>query len=145
MRRMTVVDASLFFGRNDVWQAMCAANMDLPKALTPSRVHTPFVYDRRWGLFTVPGGYHQQAMALLWAWHQGKHRIADVIGVAGLKSTWEMADAWLEHAPCGAFRSSVGKTIQIACAQRLNSLERRILMPWTEVFPGVVVGSSSPS
>jgi len=105
---------------------MCDFGMSHPVPLKEADLYQSFIYERRFGVFYVSPGCHQGAMSLLLAW---QHECTSGIHVAeklGLVFSSGTADHWLEHTDGAAFRSSVGKTIQIASFKKLTILERRL-------------------
>ena len=85
-----------------------------------------FVYERRWGVFYVPSGYHPISMSLLLAWQNDCDDPADVADKLGLELSDETSDHWLQHTAGAAFRSSVGKKIQVASLGKLTIQEKRM-------------------
>lgn len=114
---------------------MCDANMSSPVPLAEADLCKPFVYDRRFGVFYVPMGHHQSAMSLILAWHHDCDDGIDVSEKLGLEYSSGTADHWLEHTVGAAFRSSVGKLIQIANFKNLTIQERRLFAGASCVFP----------
>ena len=108
---------------------MCDLNLSHPVALHEADLSRPFVYDRVWGVFYCPSGWHQGAMSLLLAWHHGCDSGVDVARKLGLKFSCGTADQWLESVPGTAFRSSVGKHVVAGHPAALNAVERRWLGP----------------
>lgn len=109
-----------------MWWKMCDFHMALPIALGDADLTKPFVYERKWGVFYVPMGMHPHAMSLLLAF---QHDLTSGIKVGeklGLSYSDETADYWLEHTAGSAFRSSVGKKIQVANTKGLTVQERRL-------------------
>jgi len=107
----------------------------MPVTLKNADLSLPFVYDRKWGLFYVPMGYHQSVMATLLAFHSDCLNYQELSEKMQQKlSQSECADTWLETIPGAAFKSSVGKTIQIGRFNNLSVLERRVFAGATEVF-----------
>lgn len=105
---------------------MCDAGMSMPVALHEADLTRPFVYDRAYGVFFVPGGKHQIAMSLLLAWQHGCESGIDVSNKLGLEFSGGTADRWLEATAGAAFLSSVGKRIQVATGKGLTVQERRL-------------------
>lgn len=112
--------------QNQFWHS-CDCNMSHPVALAKADLTKPFVYDRKYGLFYVPSGYHYLAMAQLLAFHHDLKRPYDVMKKFNLRETSDCADYWLEHCEGVAFRSSVSKRIKSGKPSSLNAIERRIL------------------
>lgn len=107
------------------WQlAECCAS--LPVTLVEADLSRPFVYERRWGVFYVPMGYHQHVMSTLLAFQHGLTRACAVAEKLKLELSAGTADYWLEHTPGAAMRSSVGKQILVARRQGLTIQERRL-------------------
>lgn len=86
-----------------------------------------------WGLL-CSGGLHPSAMSLLLAWSQGCDDGIAVAEKLGLEFSAETADHWLAITEGAAFRSSVGKHIQIANFKKLTILERRVFADAVCVF-----------
>lgn len=105
---------------------MCDCHMSNPVPLAQADLSRPFVYERRWGVFYVPGGYHRIAMTLLLAWQHDCDCPVDVANKLGLDMSFDTADHWLANTDGAAFRSSVGKRIQVASRDKLNLQERRL-------------------
>ncbi len=119
---------------DEQWWNMCDAGMGLPLPLDQADLSKPFVYDRSYGVFYVPMGQHQHAMSLLLAF---QHGLASTMGLAeklGLEPHGETADRWLESTPGAAFRSTVGKRIQVATGKGLTAQERRLFGDFERVF-----------
>lgn len=117
-----------------MYWALCDAMADLPLPLAEADLSKPFVYERRWGVFYVPFGHHPGAMSLLLAFQHGLRDGIDAAERLGLSYSDGTADHWLEHTPGAAFRSSVGKTIQIGRWGGLSPLERRYFAGATAIF-----------
>lgn len=116
------------------WNKFCDFGMVEPIPLGQADLTIPFVYERRFGLFYVPGGMHPSAMSFLLAL---QHDCKDGIEVAAklnLRYSGGTAEHWLEHTPGAAFRSSVGKRIQVGTGRGLTALERRLFGDFCPVF-----------
>jgi len=116
------------------WWKMCDAGMSLPVPLNEADLTRPFVYDRAFGVFPVPGGRHQVAMSLLLAWRHGCDGGIEVAEKLAIEFSGETADRWLEGTPGAAFLSSVGKRIQVATGRGLTVQERRLFGDFKRVF-----------
>lgn len=110
-----------------MWWEMCDFHMDVPVPLSEADLTKPFVYERKWGVFYVPMGMHLGAMSLLLAFQHGCDDGMAVGEKLGLRWSEGTADYWLEHTVGAAFRSSVGKKIQVANTKGLTVQERRML------------------
>lgn len=110
---------------DEMFWGMCDAHMSDPVPLQQADLTKPFVYERRWGVFYTPFGYHQSAMGLLLAWQHGCRKVIPVTEKLGIAHDGA-ADYWLQHTPGAAFRSAVGKKIQVASLKGLTLLERRL-------------------
>lgn len=102
------------------------AYMSEPIPLHLADVTRPFVYDRQFGLFYVPGGKHPFAMSFLLAL---QHNCADGIEVSellGIDYGHGTAERWLTQTPGTAFKSSVSKTIYVGALHHINAIERRV-------------------
>lgn len=111
---------------DEMWWAMCDAHMGLPVPLAEADLSRPFVYERRWGVFYVPGGYHPSAMSLLLAFQHGLCCGIDVGEKLKVSCSSGTADYWLEHTPGAAFRSSVGRCVSVGSLKGLTIQERRL-------------------
>lgn len=107
------------------WWAMCDANMSLPVPLAKADLTKPFVYERRFGVFYVPGGFHQTAMSLLLAFQHDLTSGVDVSEKLKLKYSDGTSEYWLTHTPGACFRSSVGKKVQAGRKGSLTVMEWR--------------------
>lgn len=108
------------------WNQFCDFCMSHPVPLAEADLSKPFVYERRYGVFYVPGGMHQSAMSFLLALQQGCEDGIDAAEKLGLSYSDGTADRWLEHTPGAAFRSSVGKRVQVGSGKGLTVQERRL-------------------
>lgn len=115
------------------WNQYCEF-MSEPVALQHAELFRPFVYERQYGVFYVPGGMHPNAMSLLLALRHGCDDGIEVAEKLKLEYSSGTADYWLEHTPGAAFRSSVGKRIQVATGRGLTALERRAFGDFDCVF-----------
>jgi len=111
---------------DEQWWAMCDANMSLPEPLAKADLTKPFVYERRFGVFYVPFGYHQLAMGTLLAFQHGLTKPGQVAELLNL-NLFGTGGHWLEHTEGACFFSSVGRTFQVWNPRSLNAIERRIL------------------
>lgn len=116
------------------WWKMCGVGLDLPVSLHQADLARPFVYERRYGVFYVPGGHHPSAMSYLLALQHGCEDGIEVAAKLKLEYSGGTADHWLEHTPGAAFKSSVGKRIQVATGRGLTILERRLFGDFDCVF-----------
>jgi hypothetical protein len=111
--------------------AMCDVDLDLPRPLSTS-LPPMFLYDRKWGVMFCPGGSHNAAMALLYAFHRGyQSRIEGMQKEPKIFMDYHVcADLWLETIPGTAFRSSVGGRVTRAWSpESLAPYEARLLGP----------------
>lgn len=113
------------------WYRICDAGAGKARALSEFDVSKSFVYDREYGIFPVAGGYHQQTMAQLCAFHHGfkcAHDMLDHLKQQDGKrrETSHLADMFLEKIPGTAFRSSVGKCVTAGTRHSLTPIENRI-------------------
>lgn len=92
--------------------AACDADMSRPVTLKDANRAKPFVYDREYGLFYVNFGYHQQALATLYAWHNGFDRSCDVMEDKGWRDASKAADALMEEYEGIAMMSGVTSILQ---------------------------------
>lgn len=110
---------------DEMFQALCSCEMSEPVALKDADLTLPFLYERQWGVFYTPAGYHLAGMKLLLAWQQGMVRPVDIVNKLGLREH-EVGEYWLQHTDGAAFRSSVGKFVITATTgrdSRLNTEE----------------------
>jgi len=107
------------------WWSMCDAHMSRPVSLRDADLSRPFVYDREYGLFYVPMGYHQQAMALLLAFKHGLTEGYAVVEQLGLRDVSEAADEWLMSHAGTCFKSSQGALVQCGRPNHLSVGELR--------------------
>jgi hypothetical protein len=108
------------------WNQFCDFGMSDPVALQLADLTRPFVYERAYGVFYVPGGMHASAMSFLLALQHGCEHGIEVAEKLKLKYSSGTADHWLEHTPGAAFKSSVGRRIQVATGRNLTVQERRL-------------------
>lgn len=106
---------------------MCDCNMSLPVKLSEANLLNSFVYDRKYGLFYVPSGFHQTAMSLLLAFHYGLDTGIHVAKKLNINFSDGTADFYLRNIKGTAFRSSVSKKIMIGSFGNLNKSELLIL------------------
>lgn len=111
---------------DEQWWSMCDACMSMPVPLAQADLSKPFVYDRQYGVFYVPMGYHQTAMSVLLAFQHGLTKGVDVSEKLELRYSEGTADEWLRATPGACFRSSVGKKVQAGQRGSLSVIERRI-------------------
>ncbi len=97
-----------------------------PIPLKEADLSVPFVYDREYGFFYVPFGYHQQVMANLQAFKNSYDDAYDYMDVHEIGDLYCVADAWLKDNEGVAFRSSVGNHIYTGDRTTLNHAEKRI-------------------
>lgn len=109
------------------WNKYCDFGMEGPFPLGRADLTRSFIYERRQGVFYVPGGMHQSVMSFLLALHHSCQSGVEVANLLGLEYSSGTADYWLETAPGAAFRTSVGeKRIIVAANKGLTPLERRL-------------------
>ncbi len=133
----TVNTASKPFGdefSNLQWNEFCEFGMSEPVPLALADLSRPFIYERRHGVFYVPSGLHPSAMSFLLALQLGCQHGIDAGAQLGVKYSCGTADYWLEHTEGAAFRSSVGKKIQVASGRKLTVQERRLFGEFACVF-----------
>lgn len=96
---------------DEMWWQMCSADMSMPIALHEAHLGHPFVYDREYGLFYVPEGRHQLAMAILLGFHLDRTDLIELAVDLKVEFSAGLADAWLEgEGRC--FKSSVSNTVK---------------------------------
>lgn len=111
---------------DEQWWKMCDAHMSLPVPLHTADLSHPFVYDRELGVFYVPFGYHQMAMALLLAFTIDEVDVIDAGEKLGLNySNGSMSDSWLSRKG-RCFKSSVSAKVYAGYRGNLNIAEIRI-------------------
>lgn len=116
------------------WNKFIDFGMSDPIQLGEADLTIPFVYERRYGVFYVPGGMHQSAMSFLLAMQHGCKDGIEVAQKLQLNYSCGTADYWLEKTPGAAFRSSVGKKIQVGSGRCLTIQERRLFADFDCVF-----------
>lgn len=116
------------------WNQFCDFCMSEPIPLAQADLSRPFVYERQYGVFYVPWNYHPSVMSFLLAMQFGCEDGIDVAEKLKLNYSSGTADYWLENTPGAAFRSSVGKNIQVATGKGLTIQERRLFGNYTCVF-----------
>ena len=107
-----------------------------PVPLDEADLSKPFVYDREWGIFYVPSGYHQSVQCMLLAWKKGYPSITDLLindpeleaevkektySSAGKYSY--LADKFLELQGT-AMKSSIGDKLQVYSLKNLSFNEK---------------------
>lgn len=116
------------------WSQFCDLCMSEPVPLGQADLRRPFVYERQYGVFYVPGGMHPSAMSFLLALQHGCEDGIDVANKLNLSYSAGTADHWLASTPGAAFLSSVGRSIQVAGSRGLTVQERRLFVGFTSVF-----------
>lgn len=119
---------------DEQWYRMCDSGLHLPVPLGKADLTKPFVYDRKWGVFYVPGGLHRAAMSCLLAFQMDKTDVVSALRLVGCTDQTEGADFYLENTPGTAFRSSVGRGIYAIRPGSLSALELRLLGPVEYLF-----------
>lgn len=128
-----MIDISPF--TEDQWYRLCDANTCLPVPLKDADLTKPFVYDRKWGVFYVPQGYHNIIMATLLAFHHDELNYFAVGTKLGINmSLSNAADLWLKNTIGVAFKSSVRDYIYIGAFKNLSVFERRVFHRAIEIF-----------
>lgn len=115
---------SLFEPTEEQWSRMVELQMARPIPLTEADTSRPFIYSREHGLMYTPMGYHNAAMATLYAWRLGKESYIDLLHLF-TRLPYEAADAFIEFVPGGAFRSSMSSKVQVWNTAKLTPAERR--------------------
>lgn len=118
------------------WKA-CDVHISDPVSLAEADLSLPFIYDRVYGLFYVPGGYHPAAQSLLLAFHHDLKCGVDVAEKLGLEYSCGTAEAWLAL-PGSAFRSSVGKKVNVGSKRKLNEAERDFFASVNELLADAI-------
>lgn len=107
---------------DQMWWKMCDAHMSRPVPLLEADLSKPYVYDREYGVFYVPMGYHQMAMTVLLSFHLGENDLVDMATQLGLAFSEGTADRWLEgEGRC--FKSSVSNGIKVGFKGNLSFAE----------------------
>lgn len=119
---------------DEMRRALLMCHTCYPVALENADLSQPFVYDRKYGLFYVPMGYHQVTMSTLLAFHFGMVCGFDVAKKLNLIFACETADYWLEHIPGTAFKSSCTKNVLVAHCSNLNAHEKLFFKQITPCF-----------
>lgn len=95
-----------------------------PEPLAKADLDYPFLYVRGYGVMEVGSGYHQIAMATIYAFEKGLESAGDGLWEIG-ESIEDMAELLLEEYPGVAWMSNVGsRGIE---ANSLNHAERTYL------------------
>lgn len=116
------------------WWSMCDANMSEPVPLARADLTKPFVYDRKYGVFYVPSGFHQTAMSVLLAFHHGLVKGVDVSQKLKLRYSEGTSDEWLRTIPGTCFKSSVGKRVNAGKRANLSAVEKRFFIDIEYLF-----------
>lgn len=82
-----------------------------------------WVYDRKWGIFQVPSGYHNAAMATLAAFREGKSNYIELFQRWN-DGSQDVAERYLLSTPGTCYKSSVSSRIIAGKRENLNSAER---------------------
>lgn len=109
------------FTQEQFWKA-CDAKMGEAQHLSQF-VGDLWVYDRKWGVFRVPPGYHNAAMATLAAFNQGKLSYIDLME-SSLDGSQDIAERYLMTTPGTCYKSSVSSTVIVGKREHLNAAER---------------------
>jgi len=124
---------------DEQWHMMVNACISQPRPLAGTNLYEPWVYYRPWGLMFVPSGYHQAAMATLFAFHHGHlraHEYAATLGIKAYRANEELADRFLMELDGTAFKSSVGSKVTTGRMSSLNAIE-------TGLITGLGIGITS--
>lgn len=114
---------------DEQWYKMVDSGICEPVPFHTAELESEWVYYRPWGLMYVGSGWHQCAMANLYAFTQGH---ADFISAAramdikGYRAMETLADMFLDMDGT-AFKSSVGNHVTVGKTSNLNAIERRII------------------
>lgn len=111
------------------WYKMVDSGMCAPVPFHTADLDSEWVYFRPWGLMYVGSGYHQCAMANLYAFQHGHADYIDAaqaMGIKGYRAMETLADMFLDMDGT-AFKSSVGTHITVGKMANLNSTEHRII------------------
>jgi hypothetical protein len=119
---------------DEMHQVLLWCHTDYPVALENADLTRPFVYDRKYGVFYVPMGYHQVTMSTLLAFHFGIVCPLDVAKKLKLVFPSETADYWLEHIAGTAFKSSCTKNVLVSHCSNLNTREKLFFRHITACF-----------
>lgn len=113
---------------DEQWCRMCDVGLSRPVPLHEADLEEGFVYQRQYGIFYVPMGWHIQARALLLAFHHGHlhaGEYAHELGLTGYHQTEELAERFLTELPGTAFVSSVGSSVIVGRREHLDARERQ--------------------
>ena len=126
MLRMDTETAQPF--TDEQWYRMCDMHMCRPIPLHEADLTRPFVYYRPWGLMYVPFGYHQHAMATMFAFHHGHPdyiTAGTAMDIPGYRISETLADRFLLELEGTAFQSSAAsRVITVGRPESLNTTER---------------------
>jgi hypothetical protein len=114
----------------------CDFGMGEPVPFKKADVTESFVYSRKYGFFYVLPCHHQKSMALFYAWDHGQEdpfrwetkRIHGTNPHLYNASVEDMADYWVDGEQFMAYKSSVGKKIQLGGCGRPTTIEVRKFM-----------------
>lgn len=99
-----------------------------PVPLHEADLTKPFIYDRKWGVFTAPFASHAAGMALLYAFHQGLDDPLDLaLSDDLINYPGNAAEQWLAEFPGTCFYSGVSHkgSLVVHKLSSLNAIERR--------------------
>jgi hypothetical protein len=116
------------------WWAMCDSHIGRPEPLAADTMPDVWVYYRPWGIMHVPFGWHQRAMATLYAFHHGRMNHLDFPAdpsVPRYRAMETYADRFLLEIEGTAFRSSAGEIITAGSHAQLDARERQAFRRYT--------------
>lgn len=114
----------LFEPTDEQWCRMVDLGMERPVALADGDVSKPFIYSREHGFIPTANGYHNAAMATLYAWSKGFNSYLAMRHLYD-RVPYALADLWMEEVAGAAFLSGVSRRIEVWNTAKLTPAERR--------------------
>lgn len=119
---------------DEQWWTMCDMHMSRPVPLHEADLSHPFIYYRPWGLMYVPFGYHQHAMATMYAFHHGHGDYIDAgkaMAIPPYRYSETLADRFLMELEGTAFQSSAAQVVTVGRPAHLDARERQVFRSHT--------------
>lgn len=119
------------------WYKMVDMGIGKPVPLPGDFLDAEWVYYRPWGVMRVRSGYHEGAMATLYAFHHGYFdyiTCGEAMGVPGWRCAETLADRFLTKLDGTAFRSSCANLITTGEAHKLNGQERAAFRKYDIIY-----------
>lgn len=124
---------------DEQWCKMVDAGLSEPVPLSAETLTDEWVYYRPWGVMYVPSGYHQRAMATLFAFASGYPNVcacSTALNIPGYRAMETLADRFISKLDGTAFKSSVGTHITTSEAHKLNGQERAAFRKYDIIYIG---------